>query len=471
MSHQEEGVTFLTRNKGGLLAFEQGLGKTLVAIRAFELLLSEGRVDAILVICPNSLKRNWAAEFSKFAPNIATAIIAGPPKVRRRALAEVIVPAAIISYETARAEISGVLALLGRRRTILVLDESHAVKNRLSLTSIAVQHFAPRCEFRWLLTGTPVTNAAADLYTQVNLVATAKPLGNFDSFMASYAEGEQVQALRLRVAPYVLRRTKAECLDLPTKTYTDIEVDLPDWQRKLYDSMRDDLVCEVRAMTGEQFRAYAPTALSKLLRLSQLASNPRLLFPTEPHVPAKFLELDYLVDEIAGGYGEKLIIWSHYVGTLEALTRRYERYGSVALYGGTPAAERQDIANRFQSDQSIRVMIGNPAAAGTGFTFTAARYAIYETLSWRYDFYAQSQDRIHRIGQERPVIYIRLLAAETIEHVIVQALERKSQLAKALLGDPQVSYALAAISKEDFCRMLVENRLPETTIATDNVTD
>jgi SNF2 family DNA or RNA helicase len=212
MSHQEEGVTFLTRNKAGLLAFEQGLGKTLVAIRAFELLLSKGRVDAILVICPNSLKRNWAAEFSKFAPNIATAIIAGPPKVRRRALSEVTVPAAIISYETARAEISGVLALVGRRRTILVLDESHAVKNRLSLTSTAAQHFAPRCEFRWLLTGTPVTNTAADLYTQVNIVATSKPLGNFDSFMASYAESEQAQALRLRVAPYVLRRTKAECL-------------------------------------------------------------------------------------------------------------------------------------------------------------------------------------------------------------------------------------------------------------------
>src|SRR5262249_52455721 len=150
------------------------------------------------------------------------------------------------------------------------------------------------------------------------------------------------------------------------------------------------------------------------------------LLPTEPHLPAKFLEIDHLVEEIVSGTNDKLIIWSHYVGTLQALEQRYQQYGCVALYGETPVSERQNIAHRFQMDPSVRVMVGNPAAAGTGFTFTAARYAIYESLSWRYDFYAQSQDRIHRIGQEKPVIYVRLIAADTVEEVIAQALERKS---------------------------------------------
>lgn len=460
MAHQEEGIAFLLNKKAGLLAFEQGLGKTLVAIKAFVRVRAEGGADALLVICPNSLKRNWASEFARFEPGIPLAIIEGPAKVRRRALSEASAPVVIMSYETARGEITGVLALLARQRMVLVLDESHAVKNRFSLTSTAAQHFAPSCEYRWLLSGTPVTNTAADLYPQINIIAAGRPLGTFDSFMASYGERPQVRALRERVAPYVLRRTKDECLDLPAKTHIDMEVELPPWQRRLYESMRDELVCEVQAMTGEQFRAYAPTALAKLLRLSQLASNPALLVPTEPHVPAKFLELDYLLDEIVGSSNEKAIVWSHYVATLEALIERYQKFGCVSLYGDTPSAERQSVAERFQTDPSVRILIGNPAAAGSGFTLTAARYAIYETLSWRYDFYAQSQDRIHRIGQDRPVVYLRLIAADTIEEVIAQALERKAALARALLGDPTSAQAITALSPGDFCRMLTENRLP-----------
>src|SRR5262249_40594442 len=127
----------------------------------------------------------------------------------------------------------------------------------------------------------------------------------------------------------------------------------------------------------------------------------------------------------------------------------------------TPVSERQIIAHRFQMDPSVRVMVGNPAAAGTGFTFTAARYAIYESLSWRYDFYAQSQDRIHRIGQEKPVIYVRLIAADTVEEVIAQALERKSALARTLLGDGTDMGTVLALSREDFCLMLTENRYPD----------
>jgi len=224
--------------------------------------------------------------------------------------------------------------------------------------------------------------------------------------------------------------------------------------------MRDELVCEVRSMSGEEFRAYAPTALARLLRLSQLASNPALLLPTELRVPAKFAELDYLMDEIMRDSDEKLIIWPHYVGTLEAFLARYADLHPVALYGGTRAADRQGIARRFQSDPAVRLLVGNPAAGGTGFTFTAARYAVYETLSWRYDFYSQSQDRIHRIGQDRPVRYLRLIAANTIEEVIAEALERKSQLARALLGDPEGTVAITKLSPAEFSEMLVRNKLP-----------
>jgi SNF2 family DNA or RNA helicase len=213
-------------------------------------------------------------------------------------------------------------------------------------------------------------------------------------------------------------------------------------------------------MTGQEFRAHAPSVLAKLLRLAQLASNPALVLPTSPAVPAKFTELDRLVSNLVARRGEKLVVWTHYVATLRSLLERYAEWNPVALFGETAPRSRQESVRRFQEDRRTMLLIANPAAGGTGFTMTAARFAVYETLSWRYDLYAQSQDRIHRIGQARPVSCLRLIAADTIEEVIVQALERKSRLARALLGDKEGLGAILAFTPAAFCEMLVENRLP-----------
>ncbi len=463
MAHQKEGIAFLTAEKSGLLAFEQGLGKTLVAIRAFAALRASGRAIAMLVICPNSLKRNWTTEIEKFEPSLTFEIVEGAARDRRKALSSASAPVVIMSYETGRIEIAGVLALLKRRPTVLVLDESHAVKNRRSLTSIAAQHYAPLCEYRWLLSGTPVTNTAADLYAQLRVITAGEKFGNFDSFVVAADSPGGLEVLRSRCAPFIMRRTKDDCLDLPDKTMTDLRVELPLWQRRLYNEMRDKLVCEIEAMTGEQFRAHAPTVLVKLLRLSQIASNPALILPTEPRVPAKFEELDCLIDEIIGGTpAEKLIIWSMYVDTIEGLTKRYSSLGPLVLYGGTPVGDRAGIAERFQTEPSSRLLLANPGVAGSGFTLTAARYAVYETVSWRYDFYAQSQDRIHRIGQDRAVTCLRLIAADTVEEVIASAIDRKAGVARVLLGDPDPAASAATLSREQVLEILATNKLPKT---------
>lgn len=460
MAHQIEGVEFLVKQGSGLLAFEQGLGKTLVAISAFKKVLALGQAERMVVLCPNSLKRNWASELSKFAPELTWVIIEGPPSVRRKQLVIARDDVVITSYDTARAEMAGVLALLGRARTVMVLDESHAVKNRQSLTSVASKHFAGAAAFRWLLSGTPITNSVGDIYSQIGIITDANPLGSFDSFMAIYGDTTSSNSdLSQRIAPYIFRKTKDQCLDLPEKNFCDLVIDLPDWQRTLYDDMRDELVCEIEAMSGEQFRASAATALAKILRLAQLASNPSLLLPTEPRTPAKFIELDNLIAEICEGSNEKVILWSHYIGTIRALTSRFKRLDPLVLYGEVPNEERQEIAKLFQSDPTRKLLIANPAAAGTGFTFTAAKYCIYESLSWRYDFYAQSQDRIHRIGQKFPVTYIRLIASDTIEQAIAAALARKSALARALLGDEETELDSSPLTRDSALAMLRSNAL------------
>ena len=465
MAHQREGVDFLLAKGSGLLAFEQGLGKTLVAIEAFRRLRAEGRADALLVVCPNSLKRTWAAELVRFAPDFDSHIVEGGPRERRHGLAQTRAAVVLVNYEAARNEITAIRALMQRQQCVLVLDESHYVKNHRSLNSVAAQHFAPLARYRWLLTGTPATNTPADLYPQLAIVAGGKPFGSFAAFDAAYGgpdtTTEQRQALAAKIAPYLMRRTKEECLDLPDKTFMDVLVELPSWQRRLYDGLRNDLAHEVRGMTREEFAAFVPTAMARLLRLSQLASNPALVFPDEARTPGKFTELDRILEEIVGANDRKVIVWSYYVRTIEALTARYAAHGAASLYGQTPAAERQTLTDRFQADPDLRVLVANPAAAGVGFTLTAANYAIYETLTWRYDLYAQSQDRNHRIGQRNPVTYIRLIADGTVEHAIAEALARKVQMAGEVLGDDKSQALATPLTPESFLMLLQTGRLPD----------
>ena len=183
-----------------------------------------------------------------------------------------------------------------------------------------------------------------------------------------------------------------------------------------------------------------------------------MIFPELDRLPAKFEALDGLIADILSVPGRKVILWSNYIRTIEQLLQRFP--GTVAIYGATPNDERQGIAKRFQEDQDTRLLIANPAAAGTGFTLTAASFTIYESLSWRYDHYAQSQDRNHRIGQTQPVTYVRLLATDTIEEAVVTALERKSALARSLLGDRGAGELVASLSQEEMCDLLTSNRLP-----------
>lgn len=458
LNHQSEGVAFLTTQGAGLLAFEQGLGKTFVAIEAFQQLLESDRVDRLLVICPNSLKRNWVAEIEKFAPTLSVDVAEGTPKKRRTTFRESRAKVIVTSYETARSETTALLALAQRQRTALVLDESHAAKNWQSQTSVAARVVAPHCKFRWLLSGTPVTNTATDLYTQIEIIEPGKGvLGSLETFKARLEEDPNATFAQDVIDSVVLRRTKEQCLDLPEKVFVDVRIDLPDWQRRLYNQMRDELVCEIEALDGVQYRAYASTVLAKLTRLIQLACNPSLIFPEEQKTPAKFEALDGLLDDILSVPERKIILWSNYVRTIEALLERMP--DSVAIYGGTPSDERQDNARRFQTDPNTRLLIANPAAAATGFTLTAASYTIYESLSWRYDHYAQSQDRNHRIGQTQPVTYLRLIAADTIEEAIISALERKSDLARSLLGDTTGGDVVSQLSQGAMCELLKSNQL------------
>jgi SNF2 family DNA or RNA helicase len=170
--------------------------------------------------------------------------------------------------------------------------------------------------------------------------------------------------------------------------------------------------------------------------LLQLCSNPAAAVERYDETPAKLLALDQIVERIVVDRGEKLVIWSFYTGSIDNIMSRYGELGAVR-YDGTIGSvdERRDAVTRFQNDRATRIFVANPAAAGAGLTLHSARYAIYESMSNQAAHYLQSLDRIHRRGQIRPVEYLVLLCAGTIEENEYQRLLDKEASAQALLGD------------------------------------
>jgi len=443
---------------GALLCDEQGLGKTLTALVAFWLVRSRQEAQRLLVVCPNSLKHTWEKEIHRFFPAWRVSLAAGYKGRRRRAYdrdADVYV----VNYEAARSDYADLRLLLRKAPTVLVCDESHTAKNSGSRTAWALAFIRSAAQRIWLMSGTPVTNRMEDCYAQVFIADGSRTLGTKDEFWARYVRAEDraaaTEELKYALSPVLFRRTKEEVLDLPDKVFEDRYVELRGEQRKLYEAVRQSLYAEVKEMAPQLFDKVLPNVLTRLLRLAQVASNPRLVFPQFEGDPAKGTEIDVLLEDLIRANGRKVVLWSHYVRTIEELVQRYRDYTPVAVYGAVEPSHRARAVEQFQEDPATMLFVGNPQAAGTGLTLTAAHYAIYETLTWRYDLYAQSLDRIHRIGQTRSVTYFRLLAYDTIDTDIADNLQRKQKLVAEVLGDRD---RILPFTKDDVLGMLGRHR-------------
>jgi SNF2 family DNA or RNA helicase len=438
LPHQRPAVEFLAAKSGALLCDEQGLGKTLTCLTAFWLVRELGTADHLLVVCPNSLKHAWQKEIEKFFPTWKVSIASGQKRVRLRAY-DARADVHIVNYEAARTDYAELRLLLRRSATVLACDESHHAKNAGSRTTRALAFMRSAAAKVWVMSGTPVPNALKDAYSQVFLADGGRIFGTFEAFDRRYTKATDQQRaaadLSRALEPVLLRRTKDEVLDLPPKVFEERYVELAGEQRRLYEAIRKNLFDKIAGMSAQEFESARSNVLTKLLRLSQAASNPRLIVPDFTGVPVKQREIDILLADLIEANGRKVVLWSYYVKTIEELLARYARYQPVAIYGAVDIAERSAAVERFQHDPAAALFIGNPQAAGVGLTLTAAHFAIYETLTWRYDLYAQSLDRIHRIGQSQSVTYFNILADGTIDEDVLERLNVKRDTAAEVLGD------------------------------------
>jgi SNF2 family DNA or RNA helicase len=444
-AHQTEAVAFMKGKRQVALFDEQGLGKTKVVIDVILEDIRSEMIDGALIVCRKYLLANWEEEIRKHS-YLKYVTLTGT-KGTKGARFMVFSYFYLVNYESLITEIDRITMLLTIRRLAIVLDESQKIKNPDSRTAQSVFKLRPMAAKRIIISGTPIANKPEDIWAQFYFLDDGELLGkSFNTFRKHYGievRGEtlgvmsrNLSRLREDINSVSIRRLKNQVLELPEKRYEDVVVTLQGQQKNMYDKMRDDLYLEVRKLDGEQVIDEAQNILKKLLRLTQIASNPALLHAEYSEVPAKFFALDRLVERIVGR-GEKVIIWTAFVENVRTLRKRYSRFFPLMLFGEIPMVKRNIIVQKFMNDAALRVLVANPAAAREGLTLTSANNAIYLDRNFSLVDYLQSQDRIHRISQVRVCNIMKIIAKNTIDEYIDEVVFKKQRVAQFVQGDLQ----------------------------------
>jgi SNF2 family DNA or RNA helicase len=266
----------------------------------------------------------------------------------------------------------------------------------------------------------------------------------------------RLEQLRELVAGISLRREKEGTVTLPAKLFTRVPVVLHGSQSERYETMRDELELLVRGLDDQEFLAEAKNLLARLIRLTQLASNPRLLDLSYDETPAKFAVLDELLATYLADPSRKVIVWSSFVDNIRELAKRYPETRAVQLHGEMDGAARDQAIRAFRGDPGVRVMCANPAAAREGLTLTEANVAIYVDRTFNLVDFLQSQDRIHRLSQQRDCEIVVLVAERTVDEFVDYSLAQKHRLARYTQGDTDtIDVDDLSLSKPDLLRALV----------------
>ena len=435
------------------LLFEMGCGKTLTAIAIMGALYCQHKITRVLVVAPSSVCSVWPHDLAAFAAfPYEVRVLLGEKKQRLEALHSLTdypntanrLLIAVINYEATHRE--GIFeALDGYAADLIICDESQRIKNPRAAQSRAVQMLGDRAACRLILSGTPVQNGAIDLYSQYRFLDPGVFGANFYAFRNRYCQmggygGHEVvgyqhmDELTRKEHSIALRVTKTECLDLPGQTFVRRYVQLEPAARRLYTQIARASCAELE--NGEHVTA--SIVLTKLLRLMQLTGGFVQADGGDRPRPTGSAKLDTLADileDYVQEAGQKLVVFARFRSEIAAICQLLEqrgiRYGRID--GEVPMDQRGAIVETFQQDPGVKVFVAQIQTAGLGITLHAASAAVFYSLDFNYANYAQALARIHRIGQAQPVTYIHLLAEHTVDEQVLDALERKEDLARTIV--------------------------------------
>ena len=429
--YQKDGIERLLNNQSVLLADEMGLGKTIQAIAALRILTARREIKRALIVCPVGLIAQWRRQIRIWAPDLPVSTAVGARDQRMaawRAKATVY----LSSFESVRADLGAGLVSAGGAWDVVVIDEAQRIKNAKSDIAAVVKSIERARS--WALTGTPLENRMEDLLSVLDFAAP----GEFDSG----AMGVGLRGLMSRVQ---LRRRRAEVLsDLPPKFASVIALDLAASQRAAYRKAEQKGIVWLRSL-GRELRI--SHVLELILRLKQICN-----FCPETGDSAKLEDLRRRL-EAFGASNAKALVFSQFVGEpfgVLRLVRELRAFRPLIITGGMDQPARSASLDSFERDQTRRVMVLSLRAGGTGLNLTAASRVIHFDRWWNPAVEIQAEDRVHRIGQTRPVEVIAYICADTVEERVAAILEEK----KALFADLIDGVSTRALGRLDLDALL-----------------
>ncbi len=448
-SYQQAGLNwfyFLKKYRfGGCLADDMGLGKT---IQALALLLKEKELaeaagqaqPTSLIIMPTSLIYNWLQEAAKFTPDLKIYVHTGSGREKDAAVFQAY-DVVITTYGIARMDESIFYDFYFH---YILLDESQQIKNPSSKSFKMVKGL--KAAYKLVLTGTPVENSVADLWSQMTFVNPGL-LGTFHAFQEEYVspiekkrDEEKVARLLAMIKPFILRRTKEQvATELPPKSEQIIYCELEEEQGQYYERIKSEyrnnlleLLDQADERSGGLKGAMQMTLLQGLTKLRQIANHPLLVDEDYTGSSGKFEQvLEHLESVLQ--IGNKVLIFSQFVKQLTLFRNHFDSEGISYAYLDGATVDRGAVVDHFRKNEEVRVFLISLKAGGVGLNLTEADYVFVLDPWWNPAVEQQAIDRAHRIGQRRNVFIYKFISRGTVEEKIVALQERKTNLAEQLI--------------------------------------
>jgi len=440
---------------------EMGTGKTKVLIDNMSMLYDKGKIDGALIVAPKGVVKTWyEQELPTHLPDhIENVSVLWQPNITKGQQEKL---ESLFEIETAlHILVMNVEALstdkgvkfatkfINSHKAMMAIDESTTIKTPTAKRTKNIIGIGQNAKYKRIMTGSPITKNPLDLYTQCEFLDPwLLDFSSYYAFRNRYAEmktmhvhGRSIQVvdkfqnlgeLSDTVKEFSYRVLKEDCLDLPPKVFIKRHITLTPDQKKVYEQMKK---AAMTVLNGKVTTTM--TVLTQLMRLHQITCGYVAADDgTTQQVESNRLnELMSVLEDTDG----KVIIWANYQMSvseiMQALTKKYGANSFVHYYGLTPQEDRQDYIRKFQNDPECRFIIGTPQTGGYGITLTQANTVIYYSNGYDLEKRLQSEDRAHRIGQKKTVTYIDLIAEDTIDEKIVEALRKKINIASEVMGE------------------------------------
>lgn len=441
-TYQTEGVGWLGRlqqmHLNGILADDMGLGKTLQAIITLTQHKEEYPHSISMVVCPTSLVYNWKEEITKFNPKLRALPVDGTPTQRKKLLTEINnFDIVITSYSLLQKDIEIYKSL---PFAYAILDEAQHIKNRGTRNAKSVKMI--QAKHRLILTGTPIENSLDELWSLFDFLMPGL-LSSYDRFVEKYIrnpsqpKGANLEALRRKVSPFILRRMKKDVLaELPPVTDIVYHCHLSEVQRELYHSYaksaREELAQLVKR---EGFDKVQIHVLATLTRLKQICCHPAIFAKekVEQGDSSKYDMLIELLQTLIQGR-HKTVIFSQYTRMLNIMREDLQQQGIRFEYLDGSSKNRLGIVKRFNEDENTPIFLVSLKAGGSGLNLVGADTVIHYDMWWNPAVESQATDRVHRIGQKNSVSSYKLVTLNTIEEKIIELQNRKRGLVKKIVS-------------------------------------